>query len=84
MEIASLIISIIALSVLGYLTVLGWWRQRTVYDIERILFFREHQIDKQNNNNKLKEKLTSGHYTILYTNEYNGYIELILGKIKKS
>jgi high-affinity Fe2+/Pb2+ permease len=83
MGIVSLIISIIALFVSAAFAMWGWWRHRNVYDIERALFFRKNQIDKINNNEALRKKLDSGHYTILHTGEYGGYIELILGKIKK-
>ena len=83
MEIASIIISIVALLVSAVVAMWGWWRHRNVYDIERTLFFRKNQIDKTNNNDALRKKLASGHYTILHTGEYGGYIELILGKIKK-
>ncbi len=83
MEITSIIISIIALFVSAAVAMWGWWKHRNIYDIERTLFFRNNQIDKTNNNDVLKRKLDSGHYTILHTGEYGGYIELILGKIKK-
>ncbi len=83
MELASIVISIVALVVSVIVAVIGWWKNRNVYDVERMLFFRNNQIDKTNNNDKLKNKLTSGHYTILHTGEYGGYIELILGKIKR-
>lgn len=83
MEILALGFSILSLVVVTLIAIKGWWRHRNIYDIERTLFFRKSQIDKTNNNNKLKEKLNSGKYTILHTGEYGGYIELILGKLKK-
>ncbi|MDD2785926.1 MAG: hypothetical protein PHS79_03470 [Patescibacteria group bacterium] len=79
----ALVVSIIALVASSAIAMWGWWKQRNVYDIERVLFFRNTQIDKINNNEELKQKLNSGHYTILHTGEYGGYIELILGRIKK-
>ncbi|MCK5122880.1 MAG: hypothetical protein KAQ87_01915 [Candidatus Pacebacteria bacterium] len=82
-ETISIFISTVALLVSVAVAMQGWWRHRNVYAIERKLFFRKNQIDKSNNNNELKKKLSSGHYTILHTGEYGGCIELILGKIKK-
>lgn len=87
MELAALIVSIIAFVVSAAVAMWGWWRHRNVYDIERTLFFRQNEAKRSDQNSKhneeLKKKLNSGHYTILHTGEYGGYIELILGKIKK-
>ncbi|NQV00828.1 MAG: hypothetical protein HQ537_01785 [Parcubacteria group bacterium] len=83
MEITSITISILALSISTAVAIWGWRRHRNIYDVERFLFFRKNQIDKSNNNNELRKKLNSGHYTILHTSEYGDCIELILGKIKK-
>lgn len=82
-DMASIVISIVALIVSSAVAMRGWCRHRNIYDIERILFFRNNQINKMNNNDDLKKKLNSGCFTILHTGEYGGYIELILGKIKK-
>ena len=38
-------ISVIALVVSVFVVILGWWRHRNVYDIERTLFFRKNQIE---------------------------------------
>lgn len=57
MELASIIVSIVVLVVSVIVVVLGWWKNRNVYDVERMLFFRHNQIDKTNNNDKLKNKL---------------------------
>lgn len=73
---AALIVSVI-------IAIYGWWRQRNIYDVERVLFFRDSQINQANNNDALRNKLGSGHYTILHTQDYGGYIEFILGKIKR-
>lgn len=75
--ISTLIISIVALSV----AIKSWRKSRNIYDIERYLYFRKPK--GVNNNKRLKEKLNSGEYTILHSGEYGGYIELILGKLKK-
>jgi hypothetical protein len=83
MELLALGLSIFSLIVATTIAVKGWWRHRNIYDIERTLFFRNPKTDKTNNNNKLREKLNSGEYTILHTGEYGGYIELIIGKLKK-
>ena len=83
MEIIAIVISSIALIVSATIAVQGRWKNRNVYDIEHKYFFRKNQINKPNNNDELKEKLNSGHYTILHTGEYGGCIEIILGKIKK-
>jgi len=87
MEVAALTVSVIALFVSAAVAMWGWWRHRNVYDIERTLFFRQNEAKRSDQNSKhneeLKKKLNSGHYTILHTGEYGGYIELILGRIKK-
>ena len=83
MELLALGFSIFSLAIAAIIAVKGWWRRRNIYDIERTLFFRKSQTDKTNNNDKLREKLNSGKYTILHTGEYGGYIELILGKLRK-
>ena len=83
LELLALGFSIFSLIVATVIAVKGWWKHRNIYDIERTLFFRKSQTDKTNNNDKLREKLNSGEYTILHTGEYGGYIELILGKLRK-
>lgn len=82
-DVFTLTASLISLIISSVIASRGWWKQRNIYDIERIMFFKKSQIDKNNNNDELKLKLNSGHYTILHTGEYGGYIELILGKIRK-
>lgn len=83
MEILALILSVLALIVSTAVAMWGWQRNRNIYDIERDLFFRQNETDESNHNFELRTKLRSGKYTILHTGQYGGYIEVILGKLKK-
>ena len=81
MEYIALIISVLAIIISASVAIWGWWRHRNIYDIERHLYFRK--LKDTNDNKELKKKLNSGKYTVLHVGEYGGYIELILGKLKK-
>lgn len=87
MEVVAILISIVALAISTIVAVWGWWRHRNIYGIERVLFFRQQEVNASSHNLKsneeLRKKLSSGHYTILHTSEYGGYIELVIGRIKR-
>ena len=65
------------------ISVRAWHKSRVVYDIERKLFFRQPDKKGPNNNESLRKMLSSGKYTILHVQDYGGYPEILLGKVKK-
>jgi hypothetical protein len=62
----------------------AWHKSRAVYGIKRKLYFRKPDSNGPNNNKELAKMLSSGKYTILHVQDYGGYPEIILGKIKKN
>ena len=81
----SLTVSVLALIVAiasTVVAVMAWHRSRTIYGIEKALFFR-HPKGDTNNNEKVLKKLSSGKYTILSVHSFGGELEVILGRIKK-
>lgn len=79
---ADLLTLAIAVAALG-LSIRAWHKSRVVYDIERKLFFRKPDLNGPNNNESLRKMLSSGKYTILHVQDYGGYPEILLGKVKK-
>jgi hypothetical protein len=81
-SIIAIVISVISLVTTILLAVRGWWRQRSVYSLERKLFFRH--PNPPNDNRDLLNKLSSGNFNIIHAQEYGGQLEIILGEIKRS
>ncbi|MDO8676468.1 MAG: hypothetical protein Q7K16_02350 [Candidatus Azambacteria bacterium] len=82
MEIAAIIISIVAFIVSTSVAMWGWWRHRNIYGIEF------EYIDQATYKDKpakfpLKRKLNSGEYTILNSYYDSPHYTVVLGKIKK-
>jgi len=83
MEIIALLISIAS----AIIAVAGWKRQRIIFDVEMHNFLSGERGDI--GNKTLKEKLTSGNYTILHTQQeqlqygLGPDFKILLGKIKK-
>jgi hypothetical protein len=75
----TILLSAVALTIF----VRAWHKSRVVYGIERKLYFRKPDKDGPNNNKELEKMLSSGKYTILHVQDYGGYPEMILGRIKK-
>jgi hypothetical protein len=64
-------------------SMLAWYKSRVIYGIERKLYFRRPDKKGPNNNESLRKMLSSGKYTILHVQDYGGYPEILLGKVKK-
>lgn len=83
MEIFALVVSVASVII----AIAGWRRQRIIYDVEMHDFLSG---DRGSAGNKiLKEKLNSGNYTILHTQQEQLQFgpgpdfKILLGKIKK-
>ena len=77
LEIVSLLVSLGAL----FVALKSWKKNRAIYNLE----FHEFLPDKLRDvgNKEIREKLSSGDYTILHTDYRSAQYNVLLGKLKK-
>ncbi|HPN67665.1 MAG TPA: hypothetical protein PLZ62_03350 [bacterium] len=82
-DFVTIVISIISIIVNILITKYGWHKSRAIYDIE-IKRMWTGPGDRSNMNKIMRETIQSGKYFILHVTEITGgYINVILGRIKK-
>ena len=65
MELLTLTFSSIALIVTTIYTIKGWWKNRSIYDVELLEIHTEYPWNEKNR--EVSAKLNSGKYAILHT-----------------